>query len=84
MDTMENMTFDEMPLVAERGSLVLRGDVESGDLYVGFADHFEHKGVGSLAAVRDWHEIYSDTVRREVRLNGSQAKTVALWDEEYC
>ena len=70
--------ISEMPIVAEQGSLVLRGDVDEGDLWVCFADWYEQQGSGSLLAVRDWKEISTDR-GAIVPLNGSQAQTVNKW-----
>lgn len=69
--------------VAARGSLVLTYDPELDQYWVSFADWYEHQGFGSLPAVCDWFEIFSDTAGHEVKLNGSQAQTVKKWAEEY-
>ena len=67
--------------IAERGSLELHRTLSGYNVH--FAEWFEHRGFGSLEAVDDFHEIYSNTAGTEVRLNGSQAQTVRAWRQHY-
>lgn len=67
--------------IAEHGSLELHRTMSGYNVH--FAKWFEHRGFGSLEAVDDYHEIYSNTVRHEVRLSGSQAQTVREWRRYY-
>jgi len=67
--------------VTAHGSLELHRTLSGYNVH--FADWFEHRGFSSLEAADDFHEIYSATAGREVRLNGSQAQTVREWRKNY-